>query len=107
MNGSSKRPESFDSFPEFFIVEDADYLDAIGIIGLVRCAMNCFKFNRPMYSSTINDSSSLIGHYEEKLFKLPGLVTTKYAKDMSQLLTHNDQQYVSSIKMWQNVTSIE
>jgi uncharacterized protein len=77
---------------EFYIVQDADRLDAVGAIGIARAFAYGGSKGRPLYDptksiqdiSTTNNyrkaKSSTLHHFEEKLFLLKKLMNTKTAK---------------------------
>jgi len=73
------------------IVQDADRLDALGAIGILRCAAVNSKMNALFYDSTdplakerqLDDKTFMLDHYFVKLFKLPELMNTKKAKEMA------------------------
>lgn len=81
---------------EFYVVQDADRLDAIGAIGIARVFAYGGSKARPLYDPTktaqkINTTknyrklnSSSLHHFEEKLFLLKGLMNTKTAKRIAQ-----------------------
>jgi uncharacterized protein len=74
------------------IVQDADRLDAIGAIGIIRCAVTAGKLNSKLYSPAdplgenrvLDDKKFMIDHYFLKLFKLPDLMNTESAKKIAQ-----------------------
>jgi uncharacterized protein len=58
------------------IVQDADRLDALGAIGIIRTIeYGAFK-GLPFYSPDLPDNATGIGHFHEKLFKLRDLMNT-------------------------------
>lgn len=75
-----------DGCAEFWCVSDADRLDSIGSIGIMRCAAYSCKVNRPLYIPPSNPSmdpvppaeqaegynGSAVGHFYEKLLKIRG-----------------------------------
>ncbi|KAF2028602.1 hypothetical protein EK21DRAFT_69440 [Setomelanomma holmii] len=65
-------------YPELAIVQDADRLDAIGAVGVARCfSFGAAKFpDKPM--------SRGIEHFEEKLYKLAGMMKTETGREMAQ-----------------------
>lgn len=67
--------------PELAIVQDADRLDAIGAVGIGRCfSFGAAKFpDQPMHRA--------IDHFEEKLYKLEGMMKTDSGKKMAQKRT--------------------
>ncbi len=64
------------------IVQDADRLDALGAIGIARCFAYSGYKNRPLYQGTLDDDSS-VAHFYQKLFKLPDLMHTEYAREIA------------------------
>ncbi|WP_146403508.1 HD domain-containing protein [Planctomycetes bacterium CA13] len=75
------------------IVQDADRLDALGAIGIVRTIEFGATRGQPFYVSEANDGSTDsskagtgktgIGHFHEKLFKLRDLLNTEPAKHIA------------------------
>lgn len=57
------------------IVQDADRLDALGAIGIVRTIEYGAFFGQPFYSPDANAKTG-VGHFHEKLFKLRDLMNT-------------------------------
>ena len=84
------------AIPEFYIVQDADRLDAIGAIGIARAFAFGGSKQRFLYdptktaqkiSSTKNYrklNSSTFHHFEEKLLLLKNLMNTKTAKKIAK-----------------------
>lgn len=60
------------------IVQDADRLDALGAVGIVRTIEYGAVKNQPFYSRDAVQSG--LGHFFEKLFKLRGIMNTEAAK---------------------------
>lgn len=81
---------------EFYVVQDADRLDAIGAIGIARAFAYGGSKERPLYDPTkkaqkINTTksyrklnSSTFHHFEEKLLLLKNLMNTKTAKEIAK-----------------------
>jgi len=81
---------------EFYIVQDADRLDAIGAIGVARAFAYGGSKERPLYdpnkkAQKINTtknyrklSSSTFHHFEEKLLLLKNLMNTKTAREIAK-----------------------
>ncbi len=81
---------------EFYIVQDADRLDALGAIGIARTFAYGGSKLRPLYDPTkkaqkVNTSknykklqSSSFHHFEEKILLLKDLMNTKTAKKIAQ-----------------------
>jgi uncharacterized protein len=73
--------------PEFYIVQDADRLDAIGAIGIAR-AFNYGGFRNNAIYIPINKKGemepSTIGHFHDKLLKLKDLMNTLGGKKLAE-----------------------
>lgn len=75
---------------EAAIVQDADRLDALGAIGILRCTAVNTQMKASFYDPfdpmaegrPLDDKSFMIDHYFVKLFKLPDLMNTPEAKAM-------------------------
>jgi uncharacterized protein len=63
--------------PELAIVQDADRLDAIGVVGIARC----FSFGAAKMPEQPMDRA--VRHFEEKLYKLAGMMKTEAGKEMA------------------------
>lgn len=83
--GASAKPLSL----EGKIVQDADRLDALGAIGIVRT----IEFGaapppgvpvQPFYLPDAGNEKTGIGHFHEKLFKLKDLLNTDAARQMAE-----------------------
>jgi uncharacterized protein len=76
---------------EAAIVQDADRLDALGAIGILRCAAVNTKMNSRFYdpfdplaeSRELDDKNFMVDHYFVKLFKLPEMMNTKRGKELA------------------------
>ncbi|MBP6925937.1 MAG: HD domain-containing protein [Candidatus Pacebacteria bacterium] len=91
---------------EFYIVQDADRLDAIGAIGIARAFTYGGSKERPLYDPTkkaqkINSTknyrklnSSTFHHFEEKLLLLEELMNTRAAKRIAKKRTTYMQKYL-------------
>lgn len=77
------------------IVRDADRLDAIGSMGIIRTIQYGTSKNRPFYEdinikkvngkNTFNESTnSTLSHFYDKLLKLENLMHTPYAKALAK-----------------------
>lgn len=78
---------------EAAIVQDADRLDALGAIGILRCAAVNTQMKSNFYdpfdplaeSRELNDKSFMLDHYYVKLFKLPELMNTQRARELGEV----------------------
>lgn len=74
------------------IVQDADRLDALGAIGILRCAAVNTQMKSKFYdpfdplaeNRELDDSTFMLDHYFVKLFKLPELMNTPKAKTLGE-----------------------
>lgn len=77
------------SLLEAAIVQDADRLDALGAIGILRCAAVNTQMKSRFYDPfdpwaemrELNDREFMVDHYYVKLFKLPELMNTDAARN--------------------------
>jgi len=77
---------------EAAIIQDADRLDALGAIGILRCAAVNTQMRSIFYNSAdplaearpLDDKNFMLDHYFVKLFKLPELMNTRAGKEMAQ-----------------------
>jgi uncharacterized protein len=91
---------------EFYIVQDADRLDAIGAIGIARAFAYGGSKDRPLYDPTkkpqkINSTksyrklnSSTFHHFEEKLLLLKDLMNTKTAVKIAEKRNEYMKKYL-------------
>ena len=92
---------------EGFIVQDADRLDAIGAIGIVRAFAYGGHKNRPLYDPETppqmhdtfeqykNSHSSTINHFYEKLLLLKDVMNTPTARRIAQQRHEYMEQFLS------------
>jgi uncharacterized protein len=71
------------------VVQDADRLDALGAIGIVRTIEFGAAFAQPFYAPTpvlpnSEPQKTGIGHFHEKLFKLRDLMNTDAGREMAK-----------------------
>lgn len=65
------------------ILEDADRLDAIGCVGIIRTIEFGTNKKRKFYSFNQDDKNVTIAHFYEKLLKLKDGMHTEYAKNIA------------------------
>lgn len=74
--------------PELAIVQDADRLDATGAVGVGRCfAYGAAKTNR--------DLANTMEHFDDKLFKLEGMMKTETGRQLGREYTARLRQFQS------------
>lgn len=99
---------------EFYIVQDADRLDAIGTIGIARCFAYSGAKNRPLYiesdrhlkfdDSNLNcykyegGSGSALSHFYEKLFKIKDMMKTETGRSMALIKTDNMKIFIETMR---------
>lgn len=66
------------------IVQDADRLDALGAIGIVRTIEYGASVGQPFFVADDPTVKTGVGHFYEKLFKLKGLLNTEAAREIAQ-----------------------
>jgi uncharacterized protein len=79
------------SILEAAIVQDADRLDALGAIGILRCAAVNTQMKSTFYDPfdpmaeerELNDKQFMVDHYFVKLFKLPELMNLPQSKALA------------------------
>lgn len=77
---------------EAAIVQDADRLDALGAIGILRCASVSTQFGSDFFNADdfwakkreLDDKKFMIDHYQIKLFKLIEILNTATAKKIAE-----------------------
>lgn len=74
--------------PELAIVQDADRLDAIGAIGAGRC----FAYGA---AKTSRDLAGTMEHFDDKLFKLEGMMKTETGRQLGAEYTARLKQFQS------------
>ncbi len=77
---------------EAHIVQDADRLDALGAIGIVRTIEYGASCGQPFFDpdSDVATSRTGVGHFYQKLFKLVGLLNTSAARRIA----HQREQFM-------------
>jgi len=89
-NISFRKTETADALSlEGQVVQDADRLDALGAIGIVRtieygAAPPPGVAVQPFYLMDAGDAKTGIGHFDEKLFKLKSLMNTDAGRRMAE-----------------------
>ena len=66
------------------VVQDADRLDAIGAIGIVRAIEYGSSVGQPFYLPDPGDTKTGIGHFHDKMFKVKDLLNTDAAREMAE-----------------------
>ena len=94
---------------EAMILQDADRLDALGAVILVRMIQHATKENKPIYDSNIppeekyGNSSTLFNHLDEKIFKIkPETFHTEKARELAngryEFIKEFAKRYLKEIK---------
>lgn len=66
------------------VVQDADRLDALGAIGIVRTVEYGATMGQPFYVADDRGGKTGVGHFHEKLFKLKSLMNTKPGRRIAE-----------------------
>lgn len=71
---------------ELKCVRDADRLDAIGATGIARCCAFTAVKGKRLYNENDweGDGNTAVGHFFEKLFKLPDLMCTPLGRQLAE-----------------------
>lgn len=96
------RPSSIESA----CVQDADRLDAIGAIGVLRCTAVNVQMKSHFYDSAdpfaekraLNDKSYMIDHYYVKLLKLADSLQTNAAREEGKRRTEFMRHFLDQLK---------
>ncbi|ASJ95164.1 MULTISPECIES: HD domain-containing protein [Shewanella] len=87
------------------IVQDADRLDALGAIGVVRCLQVGTSLGRALYHSqdpfchsrVVDDSRYTLDHFKQKLFTLADTMQTASAKEEAERRTRVMQDFLAQL----------
>ncbi|WP_281212993.1 HD domain-containing protein [Shewanella insulae] len=87
------------------IVQDADRLDALGAIGVVRCLQVGAALGRPLYDGedpfcrerAADDSRYTLDHFKQKLFTLADTMQTAAAREEAQRRTRVMQGFLDQL----------
>lgn len=90
---------------EAAIVQDADRLDALGAIGVLRCAAVNTQMQARFYepfdplaeNRELDDKSFMVDHYFVKLFKLPELMNTELGKEEGQRRVETMRSFLKTL----------
>jgi uncharacterized protein len=105
--------------PEFFIVRDADRLDALGAIGIARAFSYGGNKGRALYNPDEppqvyaneeeyrNSKSHTINHFYEKLFNVPNTLGTATATKIAQKRLAYMEQFVAQFMREWNQEDID
>ncbi|GAA5977266.1 hypothetical protein JCM10908_004914 [Rhodotorula pacifica] len=99
---------------ELHCVQDADKLDAIGAFGIMRCAAYSAIANRPLFVPPSPPSLSpppasssapspkagpdALSHFDEKLFKLEGMMKTSRGRELARKRTEVMRGFVEEVR---------
>lgn len=90
---------------EAAIVQDADRLDSLGAIGILRCAAVNTQMQSTFYDPLdplaemreLDDKKFMLDHYYVKLYKLPELMNTPKAKEMAKARVAYMKEFISTL----------
>jgi uncharacterized protein len=94
---------------ELHCVMDADKLDAIGAFGIFRCAAFSGTRNFPLYVSEDNEmyKKSAVGHFDDKLFKLEGMMMMQLGKKVARRRTAIMRNLIENMKAEEQLLDFE
>lgn len=87
------------------VVQDADRLDALGAIGILRCAAVNTQMKATFYdpfdplaeARELDDKRFMLDHYTTKLYKLPGLMNTETARRMGEERCEVMREFIATL----------
>jgi uncharacterized protein len=90
---------------EAAILQDADRLDALGAIGVLRCAAVNTQMQSSFYDPfdplaehrELNDKSFMLDHYFVKLFKLPAMMNTEAARQEGERRVEVMKKFIQNL----------
>jgi len=88
------------------LLQDADRLDALGVLGIVRCFSVGGRLNRPFYDESDpaadhrapDDSVYTLDHFQKKLFNLPDLMQTDSGRKLALERMETLKQFIRNLK---------
>lgn len=94
------------SHPEAAILQDADRLDALGAIGILRCASVNTQMKTAFYDVNdplalhrdLNDKEFMLDHYFVKLLKLPEKMNTSRGKKEALLRANYMKDFIQKLR---------
>lgn len=89
------------------IVQDADRLDALGAVGIARCFVTAGILQRPLYaeddpfcdSRKPDDLKYTLDHFEQKLLRLPAMMTTAAGRREGERRARVMQDYLAAFRL--------
>lgn len=90
---------------EAAVVQDADRLDALGAIGVLRCASVSTEMKTAFYDPQdplaqhreLNDKDWMLDHYFVKLFKLKDSMNTEHARKIAEQRVMFMRQFIAQL----------
>lgn len=84
---------------ELKVCMDADKMDALGIIGLMRCFLYSTEIGNELYNPDNRmDSKTAFGHLYEKIIKLPDYFLTEFMKKRSNAIRESTKKYIEQFE---------
>ncbi|MEE4217088.1 MAG: HD domain-containing protein [Xanthomonadales bacterium] len=88
------------------VVQDADRMDALGMIGIARCFVVGGKFNLPLFNPEDpfcenrepDETSWVIDHFYTKLFKLPDTMQTEAGRHEARRRARLMRQFLENLR---------
>jgi len=91
---AKNKPSSLESA----ILQDADRIDALGVIGIARVFAYGGYLRRLLYRSLCSKNESSLDHFYSKILNLPKLIHTKIGKEIAERRARKVKEFLKEFK---------